>query len=46
MCCIRLAAEVHQIREQLQEHTQATLSPEPNLNLDEEWGAYSDGGGI
>jgi serine O-acetyltransferase len=22
------------------------LSLEPNLNLDEEWGAYSDGGGI
>ena len=43
---IRLAAEVHQIREQLQAHTQATLTPEPNLNLDEEWGAYSDGGGI
>ena len=43
---IRLAAEVHQIREQLQEHTQARLAPEPNLTIDEEWEAYSDGGGI
>jgi serine O-acetyltransferase len=43
---IRLAAEVHQIREQLQQHTQATLTPEPNLTIDEEWDTYSDGGGI
>jgi serine O-acetyltransferase len=43
---IRLAAEVHQIREQLQQHTQATLAPEPNLTIDEEWDTYSDGGGI
>jgi serine O-acetyltransferase len=43
---IRLAAEVHQIREQLQQHTQATLTPEPNLTLDQEWDTYSEGGGI
>lgn len=43
---IRLAGEVHQIREQLQQHTQATLAPEPNLTIDEEWETYSDGGGI
>ena len=43
---IRLAAEVHEIRKHLEEHTQAQLPPEPNLNLDEEWGTYSDGGGI
>jgi hypothetical protein len=43
---IRLAAEVHQIREQLEQHTQATLTPEPNLTIDEEWDTYSDGGGI
>ncbi len=43
---IRLAAEVHQIREQLQEHTAARLTPEPNLTIDEEWDTYSDGGGI
>jgi len=43
---VRLAAEVHQIREQLQQHTQATLTPEPNLTIDEEWDIYSDGGGI
>jgi serine O-acetyltransferase len=43
---IRLAGEVHQIREQLQQHTDATLTPEPNLTIDEEWDTFSDGGGI
>ena len=43
---VRLASEVHAIRKQLEEHTQAQLPPEPHLNLDEEWGTYSDGGGI
>jgi len=43
---IRLANEVHAIREQLQEHTGAVLAPEPNLNIDEEWGFVSEGGGI
>jgi serine O-acetyltransferase len=43
---IRLAGEVHQIREQLQQHTKATLAPEPNMTIDEEWDTYSDGGGI
>jgi serine O-acetyltransferase len=43
---IRLAGEVHQIREQLQQHTNATLTPEPNLTIDEEWDTFSDGGGI
>src|SRR5215469_8305509 len=42
----RLAGEVHQIREQLQAHTEATLAPEPNLTIDEEWDTYSDGAGI
>jgi hypothetical protein len=43
---IRLAAEVHELREQLQQHTDAVLTPEPNLNIDEEWGTVSDGAGI
>ena len=43
---IRLAGEVHQIREQLQQHTKATLPPEPNLTIDEEWDTYTDGAGI
>jgi len=43
---IRLAGEVHQIREQLQQHTKATLAPEPNLTIDEEWDMYTDGAGI
>jgi len=43
---IRLAAEVHELREQLQAHTDAVLTPEPNLNIDEEWGTVSDGAGI
>ena len=43
---IRLAGEVHQIREQLQQHTKATLAPEPNLTIDEEWDSYTDGAGI
>src|SRR5579883_2680620 len=42
----RLAAEVHQIREQLQRHTKASLPPEPVLTIDEEWDTYSDGAGI
>jgi serine O-acetyltransferase len=43
---IRLAAEVHELREQLQQHTDAVLAPEQNLTLDEEWGTVSDGAGI
>jgi len=43
---VRLAGEVHQIREQLQQHTKATLAPEPNLTIDEEWDTYTDGAGI
>src|ERR1700739_844270 len=41
---IRLAAEPHKIREQLQQHTQAVLTPEPNLTIDQEWDTYSEGG--
>jgi len=43
---IRLAAEVHQIREQLETHTAAQLAPEPILRLDEEYDSYTDGAGI
>lgn len=43
---IRLAAEVHQIREQLEVRTGAQLAPEPNLRLDEEYDTYTDGAGI
>lgn len=43
---IRLVAEVHELREQLEKHTDAVLPPEPNLKIDEEWGLVSDGGGI
>jgi serine O-acetyltransferase len=43
---IRLAGEVHQIREQLQQHTKATLTPEPVFTIDEEWDTFSEGGGI
>jgi serine O-acetyltransferase len=43
---IKLVAEVHELREKLQETTQAVLTPEPNLNLDEEWGSVNDGAGI
>lgn len=43
---IRLAAEVHQIREQLETHTAAKLEPEPIFNLDGEPDAYTDGAGI
>lgn len=42
----RLVAEVHEIRSQLEEHTHAVLSPEPDLTIDEEWGSVSDGAGI
>ena len=43
---IRLVAEVHELREQLERHTDAVLPPEPDLSIDEEWGLVSDGGGI
>jgi serine O-acetyltransferase len=43
---IRLAGEVHQIREQLEAYTGARLAPEPNLLLDEEYDTYTDGAGI
>jgi serine O-acetyltransferase len=43
---IRLVAEVHELREQLERHTDAVLSPEPDLSIDSEWGLVSDGGGI
>jgi serine O-acetyltransferase len=43
---IRLAAEVHELREKLQEHTQAVLTPEPDLEIDKDWDSVSDGAGI
>lgn len=43
---IRLVAEVHELRQQLERHTDAVLPPEPNLKIDEEWGLVSDGAGI
>ena len=43
---VRLAAEVHQIREQLEQHTAAKLEPEPIFQFDEEHDAYQDGAGI
>ena len=43
---IKLAAEVHEIREKLCEHTHAVLAPEPDLELDREWEPLSDGAGI
>ena len=43
---VRLVAEVHELRGQIQQHTSAVLAPEPNLSIDEEWGLVSDGGGI
>ena len=43
---VRLAAEVHQIREQLEQHTSAQLAPEPVFTFDEEYDAYTDGAGI
>ncbi|SRR5581483_714791 len=43
---IKLAAEVHEIREKLCEHTHATLPPEPDLTIDQEWDSVTDGAGI
>jgi serine O-acetyltransferase len=43
---VRLAAEVHQIREQVEQHTAAKLEPEPIFQFDEEHDAYQDGAGI
>jgi serine O-acetyltransferase len=43
---VRLAAQVHELRQQLEEHTDAVLNPEPNLSIDEEWGTVNDGAGI
>jgi serine O-acetyltransferase len=43
---VKLVAEVHELREQLQQHTRAVLSPEPDLEIDKEWDTVSDGAGI
>jgi len=43
---IKLVAEVHEIREKLCEETHATLPPEPDLTLDQEWDSVTDGAGI
>jgi serine O-acetyltransferase len=43
---IKLAAEVHELRENLQEHTQAVLAPEPDLEIDKDWDSVTDGAGI
>lgn len=43
---VKLVAEVHEIREELCEHTDATLAPEPDLSIDKEWDSVTDGAGI
>jgi len=43
---VKLVAEVHELREQLQQHTRAVLSPEPDLEIDKDWDTVSDGAGI
>ena len=43
---IKLVAEVHEIREKLCEETHATLPPEPDLSIDQEWDSVTDGAGI
>jgi serine O-acetyltransferase len=43
---IKLVAEVHEIREKLCEETHATLPPEPDLTIDQEWDSVTDGAGI
>lgn len=43
---VKLVAEVHELREQLQQHTRAVFSPEPDLTIDRDWDTVSDGAGI
>jgi serine O-acetyltransferase len=43
---IKLVAEVHEIREKLCEETHASLPPEPDLTIDQEWDSVTDGAGI
>jgi serine O-acetyltransferase len=43
---VKVAAQVHELREQLKQHTQAVLGPEPEMELDKESEAFSEGGGI
>ena len=43
---VKLVAEVHEIREKLCEETHATLPPEPDLTIDQEWDSVTDGAGI
>jgi serine O-acetyltransferase len=43
---VKLVAEVHEIREKLCEETHATLPPEPDLSIDQEWDSVTDGAGI
>ncbi|HVO63056.1 MAG TPA: serine O-acetyltransferase [Terriglobales bacterium] len=43
---LKLVAEVHEIREKLCQETHATLPPEPDLSIDQEWDSVTDGAGI
>jgi len=43
---IKLAAEVHELREKLQTLTHEALSPEPEIYFDQEYESFSDGAGV
>jgi serine O-acetyltransferase len=43
---IKVAAEVHELREKFQDHTRERLSPEPEIHFDEEYETFSDGAGV
>ena len=43
---IKMAAEIHELREKFQEHTQERLSPEPEIYFDQEYETFSDGAGV
>ncbi|HKN33887.1 MAG TPA: serine O-acetyltransferase [Terriglobales bacterium] len=43
---IKMAAEIHQLREKFQEHTHERLSPELEIYFDQEYETFSDGAGV
>ncbi|HYL12592.1 MAG TPA: serine O-acetyltransferase [Terriglobales bacterium] len=43
---IKMAAEIHELREKFQEHTHERLSPEPEIYFDQEYETFSDGAGV
>jgi len=43
---IKMAAEIHELREKFQEPTHERRSPEPEIDFDQRYQTFSDGAGV